>query len=122
MGHLSQGPARDVDSIDLGIQIWIFPKEIHAGTKRRTVARAGQDQRFKDPRHDQDVRVDQQANLPSLTNPGIQVCSTGWELRLEILDEQHNLSIMADHRPLMTGWWRGVGNLDHPVGSEIEQK
>src|SRR2546422_9077188 len=68
------------------------------------------------------MRVDQQANLPSLTNPGIQVCSPAWELRLEILDEQHGLSIMADDRPLMTGWRRGVGDLDHLIGSEIERK
>src|SRR5438552_3431641 len=57
-----------------------------------------------------------------MTSPGIQGRFTAWELRLEILDEQYGLSIMADHRPVMTGRRRGVGDLDRPVGSEIEQK
>src|SRR5439155_4694300 len=29
---------------------------------------------------------------------------------------------MADHRPVMPCRRRGVGDLDHPVGSEVEQK
>src|SRR5439155_14815641 len=52
----------------------------------------------------------------------IQGRSPSWELRLEILDQQHGLSIMADHRPVMTGRRRGVSDLDHPVRSEVEQK
>src|SRR5205823_10222062 len=73
MRDLSQDSARDVDSIELEVEVWIFPEKIHARRKRGAVPLACEDQGFKDPRDDPDVRVDLQVNLPSPTCPGIEV-------------------------------------------------
>src|SRR2546426_3786442 len=68
------------------------------------------------------MRVDQQANLPSLTSPGIQVRSPAWELRKAVPNVHDRLPILTYNRPLVTRWHFAMGDLDHSTGSKVEEK